>query len=94
MAQNPNLMSDEEKKRAIDALNKKGVKTHCPMCLNNNFILADGYFNLTIQANLHAGLIIGGPSIPTVAIICTNCGSVSHHALGALGLLQNTEGGK
>ncbi len=94
MAQNPNLMSDENKKKAIDSLNKKGVKKVCPMCGNNNFVIADGYFNQTMQGNLQAGIIIGGPSIPTVAIICTNCGFISHHALGALGLLQNSEGGK
>ena len=94
MAQNPNLMSEEEKKRAVDTLTKKGVKTQCPMCSNNNFILAEGYFNQTMQGNFHGGLILGGPSIPSVAIVCTNCGFISHHALGALGLLQNSEGGK
>lgn len=91
MSQGQNLMSDDEKKKAVEALTKKNVKTQCPMCGNNNFILAEGYFNHTMQGNLNEGILLGGPSIPTVGIICTKCGFISQHALGVLGLLQNPE---
>jgi predicted nucleic-acid-binding Zn-ribbon protein len=87
-------MSEENKKKIIDKLNQKGVKPVCPMCGNTSFSLADGYLSNTIQGTVGLGFVIGGPSIPTVAIICKNCGFTSQHALGALGLLQNKEGGK
>lgn len=87
-------LSDADKQRIIDKLNEKGVRAPCPMCGNKNFVLADGYFNHPIQSNPRAGLVIGGPSIPTIAIICSNCGFTSQHALGALGLLDLLEGGQ
>lgn len=82
-----NLLSESEKKEIINSLNKKGVRIHCPMCEHKNFIIADGYFNHPMQSNLE-GVSFGGPSIPTIAIVCSNCGFISQHALGVLGLLD------
>lgn len=84
------MLSEEEKRKIIEEFAKRGVKNHCPMCGNNNFVVSDGYFNNTMQSELK-GMIIGGPSIPTIPIICTNCGFISQHALGVLNLLP---GGK
>jgi hypothetical protein len=82
------MLSQEEKNRIAERLNQRfaehGVK--CPMCGNNSFSLADGYFSNVIQDNLN-GLVIGGPSIPAIPIICNKCGFISMHALGTLGLL-------
>jgi hypothetical protein len=61
------------------------------MCGHNKFVLADGFFNNSVQTNFEAALVLGGPSIPTIALICSNCGFISQHALGVLGLLE--EGG-
>ena len=58
----------------------------CPRCASTEFSVADGYLNQTIQGEL-SGVVIGGPSIPSALIVCTNCGFMSQHALGALGLL-------
>ena len=85
-------ISEADKKLIVDKLSEKGVRAPCPMCGNKNFILADGYFTNTIQSNPKAGFILGGPSIPTIAIICSNCGFTSQHALGALGLLDLLKG--
>lgn len=93
MANPTNQLSEEEKKKIAAKLNEKGVRPGCPMCGHKNFILADGYFNHTIQGDIQSGLILGGPSIPTIAIICSNCGFTSQHALGVLGLLPSKEGG-
>jgi hypothetical protein len=62
------------------------------MCGHNKFILTDGYFNHSVQANTN-NISIGGPSVPTIAIICSNCGFVSQHAIGLLGLLNNKKRG-
>jgi len=29
----------------------------------------------------------GGPSVPCAIVVCENCGNVSFHAMGALGLM-------
>jgi predicted nucleic-acid-binding Zn-ribbon protein len=92
MALPPNQLTEDDKKKIVDKLKEKGVRTTCPMCNNNKFVLADGYFSHPIQGNIQSGLVIGGPAIPTIAIICTNCGFTSEHALGALGLLPIKEG--
>jgi predicted RNA-binding Zn-ribbon protein involved in translation (DUF1610 family) len=82
------LFSDKEKQKISQKLFEKNVKTQCPMCGHNKFILTDGYFNHSVQANTN-NISIGGPSVPTIAIICSNCGFVSQHAIGILGLLDN-----
>ena len=83
-------LTPEQKKKIIDALQAKGVKAICPMCGNINFILADGYFNHPMQVDFQ-NFTLGGPSIPTIATVCSNCGFISQHALGILGLLNNPD---
>lgn len=86
-------LSEKEKNNIVDVLNKKGVSKPCPMCGNQHFVVADGYFVNTIQNSLR-GITLGGPNIPTISIICSNCGFVSQHALGVLGLLNDESSGK
>jgi hypothetical protein len=83
-------ITDERKKEIIKALEDRGAKLPCPRCSNPSFTLLDGYFNQTIQTNLR-GIVLGGPSVPTVVVACTRCGYLSQHALGALGLLPKEE---
>ena len=88
------FISDEEQKEIVAKLQERGVKADkCPMCGNGKFIITDGYFNHQVLARnaiiANGGAIyIGGTSIPTVAITCTNCGFISQHSLGILGLLN------
>jgi ribosomal protein S27AE len=83
-------ITQEQKKRIIEALNEKGAKLPCPRCGNESFALLDGYFNHTLQTELK-GIIIGGPSVPSVVVTCVRCGFLSQHALGVLGLLPREE---
>ena len=85
-------MKEDEKQRIIQALEERGAKLPCPRCGNQQFTLVNGYFNQTIQTELK-GIVIGGPSVPSIVVACTRCGYLSQHALGALGLLPK-EGGK
>ena len=80
-------MTSEDKEKIVKALEERFAKHPCPRCLNQQFTLADGYFNQPLQNDLTGGLVIGGPSIPSVVVVCTRCGFISQHALGALGLL-------
>lgn len=83
--------SEEFKQRVINRLRDRKVRGECPMCGNRNFALLDGYLNHSLQTDLSMGMVLGGPSIPTVAIACSNCGFISEHALGALSLLPTQE---
>lgn len=84
------MISNEEKLRIVLELNNRinSGDIKCPMCGNKHFIIADGYFNTPLQDNFN-GIKIGGPSIPSIPIICNKCGFISSHALGILGLLPN-----
>lgn len=86
------MITQEEKQRIILELNKRfgssGIK--CPMCENNHFIIGDGYFNSFMQGDFRS-LNLGGPSIPSIPIICDRCGFISSHALGVLGLLPKND---
>ncbi len=82
------MISNEEKQKIISELMNRissGV-IKCPMCGNQHFVIADGYFNTTMQDNLD-GFELGGPSIPSIPIVCNRCGFISSHALGILNLL-------
>jgi hypothetical protein len=83
-------ISDSDKARIVEALEGRGGTLPCPRCASTEFTVADGYLNQTIQEQLR-GVVLGGPSIPSALIICVNCGFMSQHALGALGLLPSRE---
>ena len=85
-------MNEEQQRNIIQILNARIGEVPCPMCGHKHFVLADGYFLNSIQDNLNS-ISIGGKNVPAVVIICQNCGFISQHALGMLGLLPpNTEG--
>lgn len=86
------MITAAEKQKIIEKLNQKfdsqGIK--CPMCGNNHFIIGDGYFNSFMQDDFK-NINLGGPSIPSIPIICDKCGFISSHALGVLGLLPKDD---
>lgn len=53
-------LSEDQKKKIIEALEKAKALLPCPRCGNQNFSLVGGYFNQPIQTEL-GGLVIGGP---------------------------------
>lgn len=81
------MLTDQQKQDIINRLREKAPNLKCPMCRTNAFHLANGYFVNTIQSDFNS-LALGGEALPTIAIICKNCGFVSQHAVGGLGLLQ------
>lgn len=79
-------LTELEKQLIANKLTKEIPDLKCPMCGNNNFIIADGYFTDVIQTDLQI-LQLDGTKLPTIPIICNKCGFVSSHALGILGLM-------
>ncbi len=84
-------MSAETKQKIVSTLQEKGAVLPCPRCGNKQYALLDGYFNQVIQPELK-GIMLGGPAVPSVVVVCSNCGYMSQHALGSLGLMPKEEG--
>ena len=88
----PNEFPKETKEKIINALKEKGALNNpCPRCRSKNFTLLDGYLNNQVQMGL-GNVFFGGPSVPSVVVVCSQCGYMSQHAIGVLGLLR--EGGE
>ena len=87
------LPEKQNQNTIIKALEYSGAKLPCPRCGNSSFTLLNGYFNHTIQ-NDPKGMVLGGPSIPSIVVACNRCGYLSQHALGILGLLPKEEAQK
>jgi hypothetical protein len=83
-------MDEEKKKKIISELEARKAILPCPRCGNTAFTLLDGYINTFVQSDLR-NINIGGPSIPSIATACNQCGFISAHALGVLGLLPKDE---
>lgn len=87
------IMAEREKlttkfrRKIVKVLEERGVES-CPMCKQRKFNLLDGFIRIHIQSAPAKAFVLGGPSVPVVAIICENCGFMSQHALGALDLLE------
>lgn len=71
--------SQEEKNKIVQALQTKKVSGACSRCGETSWILADTYTSLSLQ-DYKGSIVLGGPNIPTAALICKNCGSVELHS--------------
>ena len=80
-------LTEEEKGKIVEALKKRGATLECPRCKKDKFAVLDGYIVNTLQAH-YRGLVYGGKTLPTAIIVCQNCGFLSQHALGSIGLLE------
>ena len=58
----------------------------CPLCHTAAWTVADGFFVFPQMDTLDAGLIIGGPALPNVAIVCQTCGNTQFLNVVVLGL--------
>lgn len=77
-----------KKEEVIKALTEKKAVLPCSRCGCNSFTVLDGYSKIMLDKEVDASIRLGGPVVPVVAVVCTNCGAITLHALGALGLLR------
>jgi hypothetical protein len=82
-----------DKDKIAKLLTERGAVKPCHRCGHSNFFVLDSYSYFNLQDNMSQGLVIGGPSVPFTMVACGNCGAITPHALGALGLLENPEKG-
>ena len=80
------LLSTEQMDKIIAALTDRKATQDCPRCQNDKFSIAPGLIYVALQAP-NRSMVIGGPSIPCIAVTCARCGYLAQHALGALGFL-------
>jgi transcription elongation factor Elf1 len=74
----------EKQSEIVQSLNAKlpgGLK--CPVCEAKQFSLVDGYFAHDIQPNLE-NRRMGGINVPTVPVVCSNCGYIMEFAAARL----------
>lgn len=76
--------------KIIEILNKKNAVKPCSRCGNSSFSFV-GYTKIMMDDQMDGSIRIGGPVVPSAIIACSNCGAITMHALGALGLLNNNE---
>lgn len=77
----------ELKGQIVEALQAKAPNIICPVCKNSKFTLVDAYLVELLQDDFTSLTLGGGPSIPTVGILCNNCGYLMKFSIGVLGLL-------
>ncbi len=79
-----------DKEDIIKKINERAKNLRCPVCSNVHMIIGDGYFAHDIQKDF-TNRIMGGKNIPTIPIICSNCGLVREFSVGILGLLSKKD---
>ena len=68
------------------AIAGKQVAGRCPLCGNQRWTLANGFVYVTLQPDF-GGVYVGGTGgLPSVALVCTNCGNTHLLNLVTLGL--------
>lgn len=85
------LKFDDIKQKIVEELNKRVPNLKCPICSNGEMILADGFISHQLNKELTGNFILGGPTIPVVAVICKHCGHTMEFSVGALGLLTKED---
>lgn len=85
------MIDPKHKDAIVKELNNKVGNFICPICHKGPFTLVDGYFVQSSQ-NDYKNFIIGSDTIiPSVIIVCNNCGFMSQHSLGVLGLIEKSQ---
>ena len=86
------MISSQDKQKILEAIIKKVPHMECPICHHQQFTIADGYVVDSIQDDYKKIILGSGKMIPSILLVCTQCGFISKHSLGVLGLLNNNEG--
>lgn len=66
-------MSKIDSEKVIKHLQEKWKGARCSMCGEGSWAVQDSAFQMTEFS--HGGLAIGGPVIPVVPVMCSNCGN-------------------
>lgn len=84
------MMTEEKKRQIASTLAKRTGIIACPICHQSKYTLLDGYFVDVIQ-DKYQGMQLGGRLLPSVMLVCNNCGHLESFSLGALGLMESED---
>ena len=79
------MIKESDKQIILKKLAERIGVYKCPICHSSSFTIADGYLANTLQDNLNS-IQLGGTFLPSVALVCTNCGFTSLHNAKILGI--------
>lgn len=82
--------TQEQRDEIVRILRERGANQPCEVCTRNNFTIMDTAVHMSVR-DLTGAIQIPGTTLPTVAVLCTNCGNIRFHALGILGLLPREQ---
>lgn len=81
------VFSDEQKRSIINALRSQNAILPCPRCGENRFEILNGYLMNSLESCSYNDSNKETSIIPSICIVCSNCGYINQHAIGKLGLL-------
>lgn len=79
------MIQENDKQIILKKLIERIGSYKCPICHGSSFTIVDGYLTNTLQDNLDS-IQLGGTFLPSVALVCTNCGFTSLHNAKILGI--------
>jgi len=77
-----------DRSQVLKLLDERKADKPCHRCGHESFSLLDEGTNIYLKKSIDNAQIVGGPSVPVAIAVCNNCGAVTFHAIGALGLLS------
>jgi predicted RNA-binding Zn-ribbon protein involved in translation (DUF1610 family) len=80
-------------KKIEEAIKRKTNETSfkCPLCTNNQFSLAGSFTMDFLIDKIQSGLITGGPVLPNIPLVCTNCGNTFFLNAKVLGITKKVK---
>ncbi|MCB9895066.1 MAG: hypothetical protein H6839_11500 [Planctomycetes bacterium] len=78
--------TQEKREDIVKRLHERGVNRPCPRCNGDKFSLVDGYAVFGMVDRLEDESVRN--MIPSVCVACSQCGYLTFHAMGTLGLLS------
>ena len=74
----------------IHKIQDKTGSTKCTICHTGPLIIGDGIISLNLQKKTR-GLVLGGPHMPCVALVCSHCGHTHLFNLVTLGIIPGSK---
>ena len=81
-------MNEEMKIKIAKALSERIDSLSCPICHQSKYTLLDGYIVNPLQSRID-NMQLGGRLIPSIMLVCNNCGHLDKFSLGVLGLMKD-----
>jgi hypothetical protein len=66
-------MSDYDQEKLMAFVKEKWKGANCPMCGGGDWSIQNKIFKL--MEFTKQGLVVGGPVIPVIPVVCNNCGN-------------------